>query len=474
MNKKSAILNISALYTDLYQLTMAQAYFKSGMQNQTAIFDYFFRKIPSKGGYVVFAGLENLLEILEDFKFTETDLKFLKENDFDNDFLDYLKDFKFSGNIFSSKEGDFVFPTRPVLYVEANIIEAQIIESLLLNILNYQSLIATKASRIRHSAADGILLDFGMRRAHALASYHASRAAIIGGFDGSSNTLSAKDFSFSASGTMAHSFVQSFDNEIDAFRAFANARPDDCVLLVDTYDSLKSGLPNAIKVAKEMEAKNKKLKGIRLDSGDLAYLSKQSRKMLDKNGLEYVKIAASNQLDEYIIKSLQEQNAPIDVFGVGTALVTAKPDAALDGVYKLAFSNNKSSIKLSENSEKITLPDKKQVYRLYKNNGELLGADIITLENEKELSKMYHPFDPLKSIEINSCNKEALLHKVMENGNRTEKAKTVQEIANYSKSRLNKLSEEYKRFDFPHIYKIGISEKLKQKRDSLIKEHLKS
>ncbi|MGM0649371.1 MAG: nicotinate phosphoribosyltransferase [Bacteroidota bacterium] len=459
---------LSGTYTDQYQLAMSQAYYLNGMHHDDAIFDYFFRKLPFDGGYAVFAGLETLLDALENLTFTPQDMEFLSRQDFDKGFLDYLKDFRFNGNVYSTTEGDIVFSTRPVLTVEANIIEAQIAETLLLNLLNYQTLIATKARRMRETAGERTLIDFGMRRAHGPAAYHAARAAIIGGFDATSNVQAARDFDILASGTMAHSYVQAHDDELSAFRSFANARPNNCVLLVDTYDTLKSGVPNAIKVAREMEARGEKLSGIRLDSGDLAYLSKKARKMLDEAGLEDVKIAASNQLDEHLIKSLLDQQAPIDVFGVGTSLVTGKPDAALDGVYKMAFANGKPRIKLSENNEKITLPGKKQVHRVYDTNHYALGADVVSLWDEQDVSVMHHPFIPEKSLEIKHCLKEPLLHSVMENGKRLNKPKTVHEIARYSRERLNEISGEYRRFLNPHEYKIGLSPALKKERDGLI------
>ncbi len=462
------MLNYTATYTDLYQLSMAQVYFKQGRKNQTAVFDYFFRKNPFEGGYTVFSGLQDLLAALEDLKFTEEELEYLKTQDFDEDFLAYLKDFRFKGKIYSVKEGDVVFPTRPVLQVEAGIIEAQIIETLLLNILNFQSLIATKASRMRMVAGERSLLDFGLRRAQSTGGYYASRAAIVGGFNGTSNVMAGKDFDIPISGTMAHSFIQSYDNELTAFRDFAQGRPKDCVLLVDTYDTLKSGVPNAISVAKEMEEKREKLLAIRLDSGDLAYLARESRKLLDKAGLEYVKIAASNQLDEHVIKSLLEQGAPIDVFGVGTNLVIGKADAALDGVYKLSFFNENPRIKISESIIKITLPHKKQVYRVKDTNGHAIGADVVSLRDEEKPEHMFHPFEPFKSMEISEFKLEPLLKPVMENGKSLIQKRSLTEIAKFSKKRLAEMSSEYKRFNNPHIYKVGISKNLKEERDRLI------
>ena len=463
-------MNITAAYTDLYQLTMAQVYFGTKPDGQ-AVFDYYFRNNPFDSGYSIFAGLEDILDILETLKFSDSDLSYLKQHGFESDFLEYLKNFRFRGTIFSSKEGDVVFPNRPVLQVEANIIEAQIIETLLLNILNFQTLIATKASRIRRSAKDGILLDMGLRRAHATGGYYASRAAAIGGFDSTSNVKAAEDYNIPATGTMAHSFIQSYEDELEAFRDFAKMRPKNCVLLIDTYNTLKSGLPNAITVAKEMETNGERLLGVRLDSGDLAYLSKKTRIMLDDANLGYVKIVASNQLDEYVIKSLNEQGATIDIFGVGTNLVTGKPDAALDGVYKLSEFNGDPRIKLSENIIKVSLPYKKQVYRMVDNNGMFYGADAVALFTEDNVAQMEHPFDATKSLNLTSFTHEPLLEKVMENGKKINPPKSVAEISKYSQSRLEQLPNEYKRFQNPHIYKIGLSVQLKNERDRLVQKH---
>lgn len=467
------MIDYTGTYTDQYQLTMSQVYFLKGQQNNQVVFDYFFRKLPFSSGYAVFAGLEDLLATLENYSFDQLDIEFLKTQGFHPDFIAYLKKFRFNGTIYSSREGDLIFPTRPVLQVEGSVIEAQIVETLLLNILNFQTLIATKASRMRLAAESRKLIDFGLRRAQGSGGYYASRAAIIGGFDATSNVRAARDYNIPPSGTMAHSYIETYDDEYTAFRHFAEVHPANCILLVDTYDTLKSGLPNAIRVAKEMESRGHRLNGIRLDSGDLAYLTKVSRKMLDEAGLPYVKIAVSNQLDEHIIKSLMEQNAPIDVFGVGTSLVTGQPDAALDGVYKLAFSNGKPRIKLSENVSKITLPHRKQVYRLLDNEGKFIGGDAVTLASEFEIDTMFHPLFSHKSFAVKQYSKEPLLQKVMENGKRTMPVRQLPEIAQYSASRLLKLPEEYKRFDYPHIYKIGLSASLMEERDKLVMQYQK-
>ncbi len=464
------MIDYSAAYTDLYQLTMAEVYFLQGRKDEQTVFDYFFRKLPFNGGYAVFAGLETLLDVLEKLKFKENELEYLKRMGFDNKFIRYLKGFRFNGNIYSTKEGDIIFPTRPVLQVEARITEAQIIETILLNILNFQSLIATKASRMRSAAGKRKLIDFGLRRAPGPGGYYSSRAAVIGGFNGTSNVRAGFDFNIPVAGTMAHSFIQSYDHELTAFRDYAEIQPDNCILLVDTYNTLKSGVPNAIIVGKEMLKRGQKLLGIRLDSGDLAYLAKESRKLLDNAGLNDVRITASNQLDEYVIRSLIEQKAPIDIFGVGTNLVTGSPDASFDGVYKLALSNGKPSIKLSETIVKITLPHKKQVYRLKDNEGNWIGADAVTLFDEKEIGKIYDPFEQGKSMNVDMYQREPLLEPAVKDGIRKTEKKSVEEIAAYSFYRQECLPPEFKRFDNPHIYKIGISEKLKSAREKLIDE----
>lgn len=464
------MINYTATYTDKYQLTMAQVYFLKKQNNHLATFDYFFRKLPFEGGYAIFAGLEELLKILENYSFSKEDIVYLHSQGFHSDFLNYLESFQFKGTVYAANEGDLIFPTCPVVSVEANIIEAQLIETILLNVLNFQTLIATKASRIRQVAGSRELVDFGLRRAQGPAGYCASRAAIIGGFNSTSNVCAGRDYQIPIAGTMAHSFVQSYEDELLAFRDFAECWPDHCVLLVDTYDSLHSGIPNAIKIAQEMAARGKKLKGIRLDSGDLAYLSKKARQMLDAAGLKEVKIIASNQLSEDVVKSLLEQEAPIDIFGVGTNLVIGAPDAALDGVYKLAAANNKPCIKLSETLSKITLPFKKQTYRVLDAEGRFFGADVITLVDEEAIEMMHHPFEESKSLSLKNYKKEPLLHKVMEEGKRLSAVKTLAEIAEYSQQRLAKLAIEYKRLINPHTYKVGLSSKLKMQRDSMIKK----
>jgi nicotinate phosphoribosyltransferase len=462
----------TGLYTDFYELTMAQGYFFNGMKDVTAVFDYFFRKMPFKGGYVIFAGLDELLDVLTEIKYDDESLEYLKTQGFRDEFLSYLEHFRFSGTIRSSREGEVVFANEPVLIVEGDIIESQIVETLILNALNYPSLVATKASRIRQVAGNRSFLDFGMRRAHGTGTMQGSRAAVVGGANGTSNVLAGKLYGVQVSGTQAHSWVQSFDDELTAFRKFAEAFPENTILLVDTYDTLKSGIPNAITVAREMEAMGHKLFGVRLDSGDLAYLSKKSRKMLDEAGLEYVKILASNQLDEHIIKSLQDQGARIDGFGVGTRLITGAPDAALDGVYKLAWSEGKDRLKVSENVEKISLPGKKQTFRLLDNKGRFV-ADAVSVLGEDVFDRIYHPYLGGKHTDCRSLEKEPLLKVVMKQGERNSETASLDDIRDYAAQRLEKLPEEHKRFDNPHVYRVGITKHLKEKKDELVRHYSK-
>lgn len=454
------------LYTDHYELTMAQGYYQSGKKDISAAFDYFFRNYPYDGGYVVFSGLAELLDLLKNFRFKREDCVFLKQIGFDHEFISYLEDFRFEADIYAPEEGEVVFPYEPCVRVEGNIIETQLVETLLLNLLNFESLIATKAARIKQVAGNKLLMDFGLRRAQGFGGIQASRAAVIGGFDKTSNVYSAFHYGLESTGTMAHSWIQSFSDELTAFRIFAEKFPDSCILLVDTYDTLKSGVPNAITVGLEMQKEGKKLLGIRLDSGDLAYLSKRSRQMLDNAGLEYVQIVASNQLDEYVIKSLEDQRAPIDTFGVGTALVTGKGEGALDGVYKLSMINGKPSLKISENVTKTTLPGKKRIYRFRDEKG-MFAADGIALEEESSLEIMYHPFETKKSIPVSTYSREEITKKVMEKGKIRVDPKSPESISVFSQSRLANLPEEHKRFMNPHIYKVGISKRLLDLREKL-------
>ncbi len=462
------ILSHSAIYTDYYELTMAQGYFLSGRHKEPATFDYFFRKCPFNGGYVIFAGISDFLNLLSDFHFKDDELQFLKEKGFKQNFLNYLKNFRFKGNIYAATEGEIIFPNEPVVRVEGNLVEAQIVETLLLNILNFESLVATKSSRIRSVAGNKTVLDFGLRRSQGFGGIQASKASVIGGLDGTSNVYSALIYGLEVSGTMAHSWIQSFEDEITAFRAYAEYYPDNCVLLVDTYDTLKSGVPNAIKIAQELEQRGYKLRGIRLDSGDLSYLSKKARKLLDAAGLKYVKIAVSNQLDEHLIRSLNEQGAPIDLYGVGTKLITAYDNPALDGVYKLGSVDGRPALKVSENVEKITLPGVKNIFRFLDEEG-MFYCDGISLLEEENYKAIQHPYFPSKQTDVTLLQGYSLLTKVMAKGELLIDLPTVAESAAYAKSQLNKLNPEHKRFDNPHTYKVGITHALASLRDNLLK-----
>ena len=429
MNKHAGSERNLTLVMDLYELTMAYNYFKQGNKDQLVYFDMFYRKNPDNGGFAVFAGLQQLIECIKNLHFSEGDIEYLRSlQKFDEDFLDYLLDFKFTGSIYAMKEGTPVFPNEPLITVKAKFIEAQIIETMLLVTVNHQSLIATKAHRVVQEAKGRPVMEFGARRAQGYDSAtYGARAAYIGGVAGTATVSAGEMFDIPVVGTMAHSFVQSFDSEYEAFKAYALTYPDDCVLLVDTYDTLKSGVPHAIEIAKEvLEPMGKKLKGIRLDSGDISYLSKRARAMLDVAGLTYVSISASNSLDEYLIRSLLNQGAQLDSFGVGENLIVSKSSPVFGGVYKLvAIEKNGQiipKIKISENTEKITNPGYKRVYRLFENETGKAIADLIAFYDEeidctKDLT-IYHQSDiwKFKTIEADTYTVEELQVPIFENG----------------------------------------------------------
>lgn len=389
------------LVADFYEYTMANGYFNKNMEDRVAYFDVFFRKVPDEGGYAIVAGLEQIINYIRNVSFDEEDISYLrKQIKFTEEFLNYLENFRFTGDIWAIPEGTVVFPNEPLITVKAPIIQAQLLETMLLLTTNHQSLIATKTSRIVKEAQGRPVMEFGARRAHGInAAVEGARAAIIGGAVGTSCTLSAKEFNVPASGTMAHSWIQSFDSEYEAFKAYAELYPDDCTFLIDTYNTIESGLPNAIKVFNEvLKPKGYRPKAVRLDSGDLAYLSKKVRKILDETGYEDCKICATNSLDEYLIKSLIEQDAKIDLFGVGENLITAKSEPVFGGVYKLvALEKDKKivpKIKVSENTAKVTNPSVKKVYRFYDNETKKAIADVITLADEIIDEREYMIFDP--------------------------------------------------------------------------------
>lgn len=457
------------LFTDFYELTMAQSYYLSGKGEDRATFDYYYRKNPYGGGYVVFAGLDELLALLVNFRYSDTDIAYLREQGLHKEFLDYLRDFRFRGNVYSVPEGEIVFPNEPILTVDANIIEAQIIETLILNLLNFQSLIATKARRIRDVAGNKSFAEFGLRRAQSLGGIHASRAAVIGGADSTSNVYAGQMYDIPVSGTHAHSWVQSFDSEIEAFRAYAKINPNDTYLLVDTYKTLSSGVPNAIIVAKEMEARGQRLKGIRLDSGDLAYLSRKARKQLDDAGLNYVKIIASNQLNELILKSLEDQGAMLDGFGIGTELATGQDDGALGGVYKLVESNGKPRMKISENIEKISLPMRKKLVRYYDEENNFYRDGILPFETDR-VERIYHPYQYYKFTDVSNLAFEVLTKQVIKDGEIIVENRSLKAIKEFSMKRFSQLEQGHKRFISPHIYKVGVAKEILDVRDRVLND----
>ena len=458
------------LVADFYEFTMVNGYFIKNKNNKIAYFDVFFRKIPDNGGYVIVAGLEQVIDYIKNLKFTEDDITYLRKlNKFSEEFLNYLKNFKFTGDIWAIPEGTVVFPNEPLLTVKAPIIEAQILETMLLLTINHQSLIATKTSRIVNAAKGLPVMEFGARRAHGVdAAVSGARAAIIGGAVGTSCTLSSKEFNVPASGTMAHSWIQSFDSEYEAFKAYAEIYPNDCTFLIDTYNTLESGLPNAIKVFNEILApKGFRPKAVRLDSGDLAYLSKEVRKVLDENGYSDCKICATNSLDEHLISSLLDQGAKLDIFGVGENLITAKSEPVFGGVYKLVATEENGNItpkiKVSETAIKVTNPSFKKIYRFYDKDTKKALADIITLHDEvipKDEYMIFDPQDPWKKKTLTNYIIRPLQEKIFENGKLIYKSPSLKEIAKYSKKELDTLWEEVKRLENPHTYYVDLSKDL--------------
>ena len=427
------------LVTDFYEFTMSNGYFAKNMNNVNAYFDVFFREIPDGGGYVIFAGLEQIIEYIQNLHFDEEDIIYLKNtNKFSNDFLNYLKNFKFSGDIWSVPEGTVVFPTEPLITVKAPLIEAQLLETMLLLLINHQSLIATKASRIVNAAKGRPVMEFGARRAHSIdAAVYGARAAIIGGCVGTSCTLTAQKYNVPASGTMAHSFIQSFDSEYEAFKVYAENYPDDCTLLIDTYDSLGSGINNAIKVFDEvLTPMGYRPKAVRIDSGDLSYLSKKLRVILDNAGYKDCKICGTNSLDEYVITSILDEGAKIDSFGVGENLITAKSNPVFGGVYKLSAIEKEGriipKIKISNNTIKITNPGYKKIYRFYDKKTNKALADVIALHDEIIPENNYTIFDQTatwKKKTLTNYTIRLLQEKIFENGNLIYTSPSLKEIA---------------------------------------------
>ncbi|MFH5882625.1 nicotinate phosphoribosyltransferase [Liberiplasma polymorphum] len=467
---------------DFYEFTMANGYFESGFKDQIVYFDLFFRSIPNSGGYAVMAGLKSIVEYVEELSFSDDDIAYLRKRKlFSEGFLTFLKTFEFTGDIYAVKEGTVIFPNEPVISVRATAIEAQLIETYLLLAVNHQSLIATKASRLKYAAKDRLIIEMGARRAHGVSSANlGARAAYIGGADLTSNTYADRHLDIPASGTMAHSWVQLFDSELEAFKAYARIYPNNTTFLVDTYNTLKSGIPNAIKVMKEdLVPKGVNTFAIRIDSGDLTYLSKKARKMLDEAGLPMCKIIASNALDEYLIKALLDQGAPIDVFGVGERLITSKSDPVFGGVYKLVALEEdgvvKPKIKISDNPNKITVPHFKKLYRIYNKDTKKACADVLTIHDEIiDESKPLTLFDPdytWKKTTYENFTAVNLLIPVFQKGKCVYPLPTVKEVRNYCLEQLNTLWDESRRFEFPHKYYVDLSEKLWQTKMDLIKQH---
>ena len=468
------------LLTDLYELTMMNGYLNEDMQNQVVIFDVFFRQ-NELITYSLAAGLEQAIDYVLNLKFNDEDIAYLKSlNVFNDKFLTVLKDLRFTGDIYSVKEGTMVFPGEPILTVKAPIMEAQLIETAILNIINHQTLIASKAAKICYSANGDNVMEFGLRRAQGPdAGIYGSRASIIGGCNSTSNVLAGKMFNIPVAGTHAHSWVMSFDTELEAFMAYAKAYPDATLLLVDTYDTLKSGIPNAIKVFDYLKSIGKKPLGIRIDSGDLAYLTKKARKMLDEAGYPDTVICASGDLDEKLIQSLKLQGAQIKSWGIGTKLITSADMPALGGVYKMAGVVGKNGeiipkIKVSETSAKITNPGFKKVIRIYDGVTKKAEADLIMLYDEEiDTSKpltITHPLETWKKITFTNYEIRELTIKIVDGGKLCYEMPTLKEISNYAKQEMQSFWDEYLRLDKPHIYKVDLSDKLLNLKNSMLEE----
>jgi len=459
--------NISMMM-DFYEMTMANGYFENGGANSRVAFDVFYRRNPDGGGFAVFAGLEQIIEYVESMKFSAEDIDYFREqNLFNEDFLNYLANFKFHGDIYAFPEGTIMYPNEPVMMVIADLIDAQLIETAILTQINHQSLVATKAQRIVRAAQGRFVSDFGARRAHNYdAAIYGARAAYIGGVNGTATVLAGQIFGIPINGTMAHSWIMYFRDEFEAFKKYAEVYPDSTTLLIDTYDVIHSGVPNAIRVAKEfLEPAGHRLKGVRIDSGDLAYLSKRVRKMLDDADLKDCKIIVSNSLDEFTITSLLNQDAEIDSFGVGERLITAKSEPVFGAVYKIAAVEESGKftprIKVSENVEKITNPGLKSVYRIYNEDGHAV-ADMIALpEEEIDLTKPFRYVDPIKpwkQREFVNCTAKKLLKLYVKDGQRIEKLPTLGEIREHVKNQLtNEIWQEEQRFENPHHHYLDFS-----------------
>ena len=470
MEKTMSNVN-NTLLCDFYELTMANGYFELGKGNEIAYFDVFFRKVPDGGGFAIAAGLEQVIEYIKNLKFTEEDIDFLREKGiFSDKFLEYLKDFRFTGDIYAVPEGTPIFPGEPFMTVRAPAVEAQFIETFVLLSLNHQSLIATKANRVVRAAEGRAVAEFGSRRAQgADGAILGARAAYIGGCAATACTIADREYCIPATGTMAHSWVQMFDTEYDAFVAYCRMYPNNATLLVDTYDVLKSGVPNAIRAFKEeLLPKGITKCGIRLDSGDITYLTKKARKMLDEAGLTECKIVVSNSLDENIIRDIIRQGAAIDSFGVGERLITAKSQPVFGGVYKLVAKEEEGvvvpKIKISENIEKITNPHFKKIYRIYDNETGKASADLLCVYDEvideKEPLEIFDPTETWKKKTFTSYTLRELLVPIFKNGECVYESPSISEIQKYCKAEIETLWDEVKRFENPHKYYVDLSKKL--------------
>lgn len=468
---------------DFYELSMANGYFCENMKDKIAWFDMFFRRVPDEGGFAIMAGIRQLVDYLENLKFSDEDIEMLRKRNFDEGFLDYLKNFEFVCDVWAIPEGTPIFPGEPIVTVRGPIIQAQLIETMVLLTVNHQSLIATKANRIKRAADGRTVMEFGSRRAQGYdGAVYGARAAYIGGCDATACAISERDYYVPAVGTMAHSWIQLFEDELEAFCAYAKRYPDNCTLLIDTYNVLKSGIPNAIEAfRREVLPRGFRPKGVRIDSGDITYLSKKARKMLDEAGFPDCQIVASNSLDEYLIRDMLIQGAKIDSFGVGERLITAASNPVFGGVYKIVAVEEEDGtlsprIKLSENVAKITTPCAKKVWRLFDNEtGKALG-DVITLFDEEiDWSKPYELFDPIytwKRKLVSDYTAKPLLEKMYENGKRVYQCREISEIREYCMKQVDEtLWEELKRFENPHKYYVDLSENLWKEKQRLLNLH---
>lgn len=472
-------MGYSALITDFYQLTMLAGYLEQGMHEIPSVFDLFYRHNPYQGGYAVFAGLDPALEYLENLRFRDEELSYLRGLEmFSSKFIDFLAEFRFRGSVIAPPEGTVVFANEPLLTVQGTLAEAQFVETALLNIINFQTLVATKASRINHAAAGGAVIEFGLRRAQGPdGGLSVARAACVGGVRSTSNVLAGKTYCIPVKGTHAHSWVMAFPDELSSFRAYARTFPDSCILLVDTYDTLKSGIPNALTVARELREQGHELAGVRIDSGDLAYLSRVSRQQFDDAGFPNVKILASNELDEYIIDSMKSEGGRVDVFGVGTRLATCAGEGggALGGVYKLVHIADSPKLKVTSDIAKATLPDRKRFLRAIAPDGTFI-QDVIALADE-EVQPGDTVFDPTNPLQHRILSSEIRLEDirsvVMEGGQRIPPpSPTLDEMADRCSDQLKRLPPGCLRFINPHRYKVSISRNLKELRDELMEEVL--